>query len=231
MTEPKTELQDDAGKQEDAHETTRHRLLEAAGEAFAEHGFRGVTVRQICKRAHANVAAINYHFGSKEQLYAEVLKYSFEIAFKKYPIDIGLPKEATAEDKLKAYIRSHLLRIVDPGRPAWQGKLSSRELFEPTSAFSETLEREIRPRVDILISIVRALLGPEADKETVRLCVISIVGQCAYFHYARPLIQQLFPLQEMDTDHVETLTNHITEFSLEGIRKIREQILESSAAS
>ena len=229
MTEPKQE--EPTIEQEDTQGTTRHRLLEAAGEAFAEHGIRGVTVRQICKRAHANVAAINYHFGSKEKLYAEVLTYSFEIAFKKYPIDMGLPKGATPEDQLRAYIRSHLLRIVDPGRPAWQGKLASRELFEPTAAFSETLEREIRPRVDVLISIVRALLGPEADKETVRLCVISITGQCAYYHYARPLIHQLFPLQEMDADHVETLTDHITQFSLEGIRKTREQILKSSAAS
>ena len=47
---------------------TRERLLEAAGEVFAERGFREATVRGICKRANANNAAVNYHFGEKEEL-------------------------------------------------------------------------------------------------------------------------------------------------------------------
>ena len=40
----------------------RERLLEAAGEIFAEHGFRNTTVREICKRADINLAAVNYYF-------------------------------------------------------------------------------------------------------------------------------------------------------------------------
>ena len=49
---------------------TRRQLLEAAGAVFAEAGYRDATVREICRRAHANIAAINYHFGDKEKLYA-----------------------------------------------------------------------------------------------------------------------------------------------------------------
>ena len=47
---------------------TRQRVLEAAGEVFAERGFRAATVREICQRAKANLAAVNYHFGDKERL-------------------------------------------------------------------------------------------------------------------------------------------------------------------
>jgi AcrR family transcriptional regulator len=48
---------------------TREKLLEAAGQIFAEHGFQAATVREICSRAGANVAAINYYFGDKVELY------------------------------------------------------------------------------------------------------------------------------------------------------------------
>ena len=53
---------------------TKARLLEAAGEEFAEKGFELARVRAICERAGANLAAVNYHFGDKEQLYVEVLR-------------------------------------------------------------------------------------------------------------------------------------------------------------
>jgi AcrR family transcriptional regulator len=52
---------------------TRERLLTAAAALFAEHGFRRVTVRDICEEASANVAAVNYHFGDKQGLYREVV--------------------------------------------------------------------------------------------------------------------------------------------------------------
>src|SRR5437016_3170156 len=55
---------------------TRARLIEAAGAVFAEQGYRAATVRDICARAGANVAAINYHFRDKMGLYVEVVRTS-----------------------------------------------------------------------------------------------------------------------------------------------------------
>lgn len=53
---------------------TKTRLLETAATLFAEHGYRGASVRRICDLARANPGAISYHFGGKKQLYRTVLR-------------------------------------------------------------------------------------------------------------------------------------------------------------
>src|SRR6266568_9220078 len=93
-----------------ANEKTRQRLLEAAGEVFAEQGFRTATIREICARADANVAAVSYHFGDKEQLYSEVLRFAHGCALDKYPPNLGLPADAPAEKRLYTFILSFLQR-------------------------------------------------------------------------------------------------------------------------
>ena len=56
------------------NDDTRKRLLGAATDVFAEHGYHGGTVREICRVAKVNLALVNYHFGDKMALYTEVLR-------------------------------------------------------------------------------------------------------------------------------------------------------------
>lgn len=202
---------------------TRQRLLEAAGEVFAEHGFRAATVRDICQRANVNIAAVNYHFGDKERLYAAVLRYAHRCALEKYPPDFGLQKDATAEQRLHAFVRSFLLRILDEGRPAWHGKLMSWEMIEPTSALDALVEEDIRPRAEQLRAIVRALFGRRVSTEQVGLCAMSIVSQCVFHHQARPVIVRLFPQWQYDRKEIERLAAHITSFSLAALTRLSEE--------
>src|SRR5580693_1866756 len=102
-----------------SHDATRRQLLEAAGEVFAEVGFRNATVREICQRAGANVAAINYHFGDKETLYVEVLRYAHGKALEKYPLLMDVDESAPPEKKLHGFVYSLLLRIFDKGSTSW----------------------------------------------------------------------------------------------------------------
>lgn len=197
---------------------TRQRLLDAAGEVFAERGFRTATVREICRRARANVAAVNYHFGDKAGLYAAVLRYAHRCALAKYPPDLQAGAGATAEQQLHAFIEAFVRRIFDDGQPAWHGKLISREMIEPTPALDVLVEEEIRPQAEQLTAIVRALLGPGASEEQVRLSMMSIVGQCVFYHHARPLLSRLFPAQQYTSGDIARLTEHITRFSLGALR-------------
>jgi AcrR family transcriptional regulator len=201
---------------------TRERLLEAAGEVFAQHGFRATTVREISRLAHANVAAVNYHFGDKEGLYSEVFKHALHSAEKKYPPDLGLGEEAPPEDRLQAFIKSILYRCLDEGRPAWHGKLMLREIVEPTAALSQVVDNTIRPLHARLRTIVHELLDRDADDEEVQLCAMSIVGQCVYYYHARPIFERVYG-QTYGPNDIERLSDHITAFSLEAIKGLSVQ--------
>ena len=197
---------------------TREHLLEAAGEVFAEVGFRAATVRAICQRAGANIAAVNYHFGDKEALYAAVLKESCRVALEKYPADPGLPSDASSERRLHAFIRSFLLRIFSDGPPARHGRLMAREMIEPTAALDRMVREEIRPMEARLTAITQSLLGADADAETVRLCSLSVVSQILFYHHCRPVVSRLFPEMQFGEAEIERLADHITWFSLAALR-------------
>jgi len=202
-------------------DATRQQLLEAAGEVFAEVGFRDATVREICRRAGANVAAINYHFGDKETLYAEVLRYAHGKALEKYPLLLDVGADAPPEKKLHAFVLSMLQRIFDKGRAAWHGKLMSREMIEPTGALDSLVEERIRPMAGQLRLIVAELLGCPADDERVRLCSMSVVSQCVFYHHCRSVVSRLFPKHvPQDAPSIERLADHITKFSLAAMKRL-----------
>ena len=197
---------------------TRQALLEAAAGVFAEAGYQAATVREICLRAGANIASVNYHFGDKEKLYLEVFRYTQRLAFEKYPPDFGLQAGASPEARLKAYIRSFLSRIFDEGPIAWHGRLMAREMIEPTRVLDTLVEERMRPQADLLMGIIRELLGPKTDRERIRLCGFSVVSQCLFFHHCRPALERLFPEQKFSLNEMEKLATHITEFSLAALK-------------
>jgi AcrR family transcriptional regulator len=201
-------------------DATRHQLLEAAAEVFAEAGFRDATVREICRRAGANIAAVNYHFGDKETLYAEVLRFSQQKAVEKFPPLLDVSPNAAPEKKLRAFVLSLLLRIFDTGPTAWHGKLMSREMIEPTMALDNLVEERIRPMAEQLRKIVAEILDCPLDDEQVRLCSFSVVSQCLFYHHCKPVILRLFPLQPFDPAGIARLADHVALFSLAAMKHL-----------
>ena len=204
-----------------SHDETRRHLLEAAGQAFAEAGFRDATVREICRRAGANIAAINYHFGDKEMLYLEVLRHAHGKALEKYPPLLGVAADAPPEKKLRAFIHSLLLRIFDKSPTAWHGKVLLREMIEPTAALDSLVEERMRPMADQLRAIVAELLGCRQNDERARLCGMSVVSQCVFYHHCRHVMSRLFPKQlPQGAADIERLADHITRFSLAAMKHL-----------
>lgn len=203
---------------------TKKRLIEAAGEVFAEHGFRAATVRAICKRANASVSAVNYHFGDKKGLYEAVFDYSHRWAVEKYPHDLSLEPDPAPEERLRAFIRAFLLRGLGDGFPTWHAKLLAQETANPSSILSKLAETVIRPMDEYLEGVIRELLEKEnsslkPDDNSIRLCRMNIIGQCIIQIHVRQF--GLSPVQKtLEPRQIAALADRICRFSLGGIRVI-----------
>ncbi|MBL8875793.1 MAG: CerR family C-terminal domain-containing protein [Phycisphaerae bacterium] len=212
----------------EASPDTRARLIEAAGEEFAENGFAKATVRDICAKAAANIAAVNYHFRDKETLYLETLRHAHRYSIEHYPHHGGLASDAPAKDRLRAFVRAFLAKMLDADRPKWHGRLISREMTEPTPALTLIIEEGVRPQFAALCAIVHEL-APSLKGESLEASAASVIGQALHYHHCNSMIKRLYTERKDGFPFdLEFLTDHITRFSLAAFESIERAAGEKS---
>jgi AcrR family transcriptional regulator len=209
---------------------TRQRLLEAACMVFAEKGYRDATIQEICDRAGANVAAVNYHFGDKERLYDLAWRYAYDLARDKYPIEVELSEEVGPEKRLEIVIRSLLGRIFDSGLAGCFPKFTLRESAEPTSALVKIVDEVMRPHGKYVGEIMNQLLGQSADNHHTHLCAMSVISQCLFFSFNRNIRKLIINRDSLSSKEVDALADHIYRFVLAGIRDVRASNQEHQAS-
>jgi len=200
-----------------AVDDTRSRILESAGQVFAEKGFEAATVREICRGADVhNIAAINYYFGDKENLY----QLAVQIAFKGSTEPMVIPEwpaETAPAFKLRQFIRGFASELIGDHRKPWHFHLMSRELAQPTLGCVAFVRDFARPHFDVLKSILREVLPAHVSLETVNLTALSIVGQVIHHRCARTIITHLVGDDEVRGYTAERVADHIAEFSLAAV--------------
>lgn len=192
---------------------TKSRLLDAAGHVFAEKGFEAASVREICQRAEANIAAVNYHFGDKRKMYVEAVSAAQCSSDTHVPMP-EWPADLAPEDRLRGFLRIMLQRMLEENRPRWHLELMLRELANPTEACAHVVEAYIRPMADQLREIVLDLLPPGYPEDKGWMIGFSIVGQVLFYYVHRPVIRLLIGEEAYRGLTLERLAEHIADFSL-----------------
>lgn len=202
---------------------TRARLIEAAGQVFAEHGFQSATIRDICTRAGANVAAVNYHFRDKAGLYLAVLRHSMSGASGQSELRDAALLAATPEEALRLMVAAMLRRMHNPntGR-ACHLRIMVHEMAQPTEALPRVVEEIIGPNYAAMRQILSRLLGKPSDDDVTRLCAHSVIGQVVHYAHAGPVIGLLWPALKMTPERLDAIAAHIAEFSLHAIEHFKE---------
>jgi AcrR family transcriptional regulator len=210
------ELQSEKGNDEDS---TRSRLIEAAAAIFAERGYQAATTREICIRAHANAAAVNYHFGDKLGLYKAALKSVIgrcqESGVEKYTLSDMAPEQA-----LRSFIQAMFDNLGGADAKDQYTRLMAHELSDPTPGLALVVSQIIAPRARLLTAIVARLTAGSVASRATRMAAHSIMAQVVHYMHARPVIRLLWPNWQLNAAARRQIVDHITTFSLAGLKEM-----------
>jgi len=197
----------------------KDRLLDEAERFFAEQGYGRTGVRQLAAAAGCNIAAVNYYFGGKDNLYGEVWKRVLKRLTEVRLESIRRVMEGDSPPPLEELLRSFARAFVGPLTGQGSGrliKLMEHEMFEAVLPAATFVEEVIRPTVKAMGDAI-ARTCPEADRSRIPLFIFSIIGQLIHVVRVRVMFERGrapdFPKPE-----VAEMIEHVVRFSAAGIR-------------
>lgn len=197
-------------------EATRRRILLAAGQLFAERGYADTTSKAICELAQCNMAAVNYHFGSREGLYRALLKDMHKHLISYDQLEQLARSELDPRDKLAQLIDALTLNVANGQR--WQARLWARELLAPSAFLAELIDQEAMPKVRLVMGLLGEITGiPEHDPAALR-CLFSMMAPYLTLQVISREIPT--PLTHLFEQPTEDLARHMKLFALAGLEAV-----------
>ena len=193
----------------------RARVLEAACELFAEFGFHGTHLREICKHAGTNVAGVCYHFESKEGLYHAVM---MEAGRQLSDLDASriTSTDFLPERRLLARTESLLRRLSS--KRSWIAKLLARELVDHADNTHSYAASRLERDFVLLQATMKHFLRAEDTSEVIRLHVLTLIGECVFYSLVRENPQH--PLNQFTSSpSTQALAQFLTQRSLNSLRR------------
>ena len=205
---------------------SRERILDQAEALFAEKGFHAVTVREITQAARCNLAAVNYYFGNKQNLYLEVFRARW--------IPRARRVQASFRDALPAEDETSLAGIVNAIAAAFlkgpltdderlrHSQLMIREMARPGLATDMLINEVIKPFFGEVADMLRPFMAEGIDIERSMLNIVSIFAMVIYFNFARLPIMHVTG-EEYDDPFKDRLVKHIVQFCMTGLDRDRKK--------
>ena len=204
----------------------RTALIAAASKLFTRKGYEAVSTRELAEAAGVNLAAIQYHFGSKAKLFIETVHCMMEqVGCNRADLLAHpLPKNRDAAAALLCqFVRDYLSYILLSSEPR-ACRMVFREIHGAASQDPElfpqfidsVVEKFIRPTDDRLLEIV-ACAAPKLSRAEVELTVQSIIGQCVFYGTHQPFVERLRNANPATEEQVRSIGSHIAAFTLRAL--------------
>ncbi len=211
---------------EKTEDSTRERLLTHAEVLFSQKGFHGVSIREITAAAGSNLAAVNYHFRNKENLYLAVFRermaergHRIRDRFEKTLSNIKTP---TVGDVFGALSEAFLKGPLTDEERRIHAQLMHREMARPTEAFKVIAKEAMRPFVEDIKDRLQGCLSEKVDEDHLLLSILSMFAVTLYFNNARIWVTRITG-KEYDADFKKRLVEHISLFSEKGFGAVKKE--------
>jgi AcrR family transcriptional regulator len=198
---------------------TRRKLIEAAGEIFAKQGLEGATIQAITKRAGTSLAAVNYHFNGKANLYSQVITEANHITtdlLRHLPIEKG----KTPQQQLHNYVASMLKLMINGDHTYWHCTLLNREVQNPIRITQKQLKELAQVAHGSLGKLIVRIVGRSINDKELILCTNCIIGLCKYFVDHQDFHANIFPQMPTPRKNCKALTDYITRFCFSAIQQM-----------
>ncbi len=197
---------------------TRKRLLDTAEWLFAEKGFAATSVRDITAEAGCNLAAVNSHFGGKQNLYREVFRRRLAALREQRLASLATAREeaASLEFVLTVFADVFLKPLVPQGRSRSVLDLLQREMLDPQLP-PEVYRSEFTEPVSGALASAIMNAAPGLDARSARVCALSVIGQLVQL--ARQVRRaRLQPGAGEEVPPLKEAVAQIVRFSAAGVR-------------
>jgi AcrR family transcriptional regulator len=196
------------------------RLVERAEELFCARGFNETSVRDIAAAAGCNVAAINYYFGGKDNLYVEVWRRRLtqvrEVRLAGIDRVMSGGRQPELEELLRSYANSFVEPLVEGGQSDRLLSFMAREMVDPHLPREMFLSEMVLPVMNATSEALRRIC-PWLEERQVRLTILSIVGQLMHAVIIGGMFERGGRPDLLQWDFAEVV-EHVVRFSAAGIR-------------
>lgn len=171
-------------EQKNESKSKSERILDAAEELFARHGYDGVTMRQISTKAEVDVALASYHFGKKEELFHAVFNRRAEIlsATRRKVLMESQKETENGKQSLEQIIEAFLLPLKiaqESQEPGWRNYMALLAYVLTSPVWNEVLMPTVfDKRVEEFIDALKSAL-PDAREEDIHWCYHYVSGALA----------------------------------------------------
>lgn len=156
---------------------TRSHLLDIAGRLFAEHGYLGTSSKEICLRAGVNMAAVNYHFGSRDGLYGAVLVEAHRQVVSQESLLTFVQSDLAPRDKLRSLI-AHFVAQAALGEKSWGFRVVLREMMSPSPMAPTLINEAIAPKAGIVAGLMAGYLDLPVTHPAVQRGMMMTIVPC-----------------------------------------------------
>ncbi|HET9817774.1 MAG TPA: TetR/AcrR family transcriptional regulator [Rhodanobacteraceae bacterium] len=198
--------------------STKQRILGAAEALFAEHGFAGASLRQVTAAASVNLAAVNYHFGSKDNLIEEVFRRRLdELSRRRLErlAETSAAGQTTLESVLDAFISPALELSLDRKGGSVFMRVLARAFAEHNGHLRKFLSENYGYVLKDFAAAFAQLL-PQLDREELYWRLDIAVGALTYAMADFGMIQRR--TGESEREHREQMARHLIHFTAAGLR-------------